>query len=52
MELVEEFHQAHPDKPNRFTLKNVIQEAAEKQASGKARAEAARQTKEACKRKA
>ncbi len=52
MELVEEFHQANPQKPNQATLEKAIQEAAKKEASRKARAEAARQAKEAHKRKA
>ncbi len=52
MELVEEFHQANPEKPNQATLEKALQEAAEKEASRKARAEAARQAKEARKRKA
>ncbi len=50
--LVEEFHQANPEKLNQATLEKALQEAADKEASRKARAKTARQVKEAHKRKA
>jgi hypothetical protein len=51
MELVEEFYKANLEKPNQATLETALQEAAQREASWKARAEAARQVKEARKRK-
>ncbi len=39
-------------KPNQAIIEEALQEAAENKTSEKARAEAARQTKKACKRKA
>jgi hypothetical protein len=47
MELVEEFYQAHQEKPNQTTLEKAPQKAAEKEASRKARAEVAQQAKKA-----
>ncbi len=52
MKFVEEFHQANPTKPSQVTTERALQEAAEKEAMKKVRAEAACQAHEACKRKA
>jgi Tfp pilus assembly protein PilF len=45
MELVEEFYQANSTKPNNETFEKALQEAPQKEASRKARAEAARRPK-------
>jgi hypothetical protein len=49
-ELIEEFHKAHPSKPDQEALACMLREAAEKEAARKARADAAREAKELRKR--